>query len=38
MSWGHEHDAVRKVVVDYLEGMIWGDEGWLRQAFHSDAL
>ena len=38
MSWGHEHDAVRKVVVDYLEGMIWGDEGRLRQAFHPEAL
>lgn len=38
MSWGHEHDAVRKVVVDYLEGMVWGDEERLRRAFHPGAL
>lgn len=38
MSWGHEHDAVRRVVVDYLEGMMWGDEARLRRAFHPGAL
>jgi len=38
MSWGAEHDAVRRVVVDYLEGMCWGDEAKLRRAFHSGAL
>jgi hypothetical protein len=38
MAWGAEHDAVRAVVVDYLEGMCWGDEAKLRRAFHPDAL
>ncbi|MES2815440.1 MAG: nuclear transport factor 2 family protein [Pseudomonadota bacterium] len=38
MAWGAEHDAVRAVVVDYLEGMCWGDEAKLRQAFHPEAL
>jgi hypothetical protein len=38
MSWGAEHDAVRRVVVDYLEGMCWGDEAKLRRAFHPGAL
>jgi hypothetical protein len=38
MSWGTEHDAVRRVVVDYLEGMCWGDEARLRRAFHPGAL
>jgi hypothetical protein len=38
MVLGKEHDAIRKVVVDYLEGMIWGDEDRLRRAFHPDAL
>lgn len=38
MIWGAEHDAVRQVVVDYLEGMIWGDEERLRRAFHPNAL
>jgi hypothetical protein len=37
MAWGAEHDAVRAVVVDYLEGMCWGDEVKLRRAFHPDA-
>lgn len=38
MSFGSEHDAIRAVVLDYLEGMIWGDEERLRRAFHPDAL
>ncbi|MFN6925536.1 MAG: nuclear transport factor 2 family protein [Tabrizicola sp.] len=38
MAWGGEHDAVRLVVVDYLEGMCWGDEAKLRRAFHPGAL
>lgn len=38
MDWGAEHDAVRAVVVDYLEGMCWGDEAKLRRAFHPGAL
>ena len=38
MLWGHEHDAVRQIVINYLEGMIWGDESRLRQAFHPDAI
>lgn len=38
MAWGSEHDAVRAVVVDYLEGMCWGDEAKLRRAFHPGAL
>lgn len=38
MGWGSEHDAVRRVVIDYLEGMIWGDEEKLRHAFHPNAL
>lgn len=38
MAWGAEHDAVRAVVVDYLEGMCWGDEKKLRRAFHPGAL
>jgi hypothetical protein len=38
MVWGAEHDAVRSVVVDYLEGMCWGDEAKLRRAFHPAAL
>ena len=38
MPWGHEHDAVRQIVIDYLEGMIWGDESRLSQAFHPDAI
>jgi hypothetical protein len=38
MAWGAEHDAVRAVVVDYLEGMCWGDEAKLRRAFHPSAL
>ncbi|WP_135450634.1 nuclear transport factor 2 family protein [Tabrizicola caldifontis] len=38
MAWGGEHDAVRAVVVDYLEGMCWGDEAKLRRAFHPGAL
>ena len=38
MACGAEHDAVRAVVVDYLEGMCWGDEAKLRQAFHPEAL
>lgn len=38
MSFGTEHDAIRTVVVDYLEGMVWGDEERLRRAFHPGAL
>lgn len=38
MSLASEHDAVRQVVVDYLEGMIWGEETKLRRAFHPQAL
>lgn len=38
MALGSEHDAVRAVVVDYLEGMVWGDEEKLRRAFHPGAL
>jgi hypothetical protein len=38
MEWGYEYHAVRKVVIDYLEGMIWGDEERLRRAFHPAAL
>ncbi len=38
MRGGAEHDAVRQVVVDYLEGMCWGDEAKLRRAFHPGAL
>lgn len=38
MILGAEHDAVRAVVMDYLEGMVWGDEARLRRAFHPGAL
>jgi hypothetical protein len=38
MMFGGDHDDIRKVVIDYLEGMIWGDEERLRRAFHPDAL
>jgi hypothetical protein len=38
MSLGNQHDAVRQVVIDYLEGMLWGDEERLRRAFHPGAL
>lgn len=38
MELGKEHDAVRAVVRDYLEGMVWGDEKRLRRAFHPGAL
>ncbi|WP_103256749.1 nuclear transport factor 2 family protein [Tabrizicola aquatica] len=38
MAWGTEHDAVRAVVVEYLEGMCWGDAAKLRRAFHPGAL
>jgi hypothetical protein len=38
MPWGEEHDAVRRVVVDYLEGMCWGDEARIRRSFHPGAL
>ncbi len=38
MRGGAEHDDVRQVVFDYLEGMCWGDEAKLRRAFHPDAL
>lgn len=38
MAWGQDHDRVRQVVIDYLEGMVWGDEAKLRRAFHPQAL
>lgn len=38
MHGAKEHDAVREVVIDYLEGMVWGDEARLRRAFHPDAI
>lgn len=38
MTFGTEHDAVRAVVMDYLEGMVWGDATKLRRAFHPGAL
>ncbi len=37
MAFATEHDAIRKVVIDYLEGMIYCDEAKLRRAFHSQA-
>jgi len=38
MRGGADHDAIRRVVTDYLEGMIWNDEARLRRAFHPGAL
>jgi hypothetical protein len=38
MVFGKERGVFRKVVVDFLEGMIWGDKERLRRAFHPDAL
>lgn len=38
MDCGAEHDDIRRVVIDYLEGMVWGDEQKLRRAFHPQAL
>ena len=38
MRGAEEHEAVRRVVLDYLEGMCWNDEEKLRRAFHPDAL
>lgn len=38
MTLVSEHDAVRAVVIDYLEGMVWEDEAKLRRAFHPQAL
>ncbi|MBL8708352.1 MAG: nuclear transport factor 2 family protein [Rhodospirillaceae bacterium] len=38
MSWDRDHAAIRELVSDYLEGMIWGDETRLRRAFHPGAL
>lgn len=38
MAFDQEHLAVRQVVRDYLEGMIWGDEDKLRSAFHPQAI
>ncbi len=38
MTLGKAQDAVRQVVLDYLEGMMWGDETRLRRAFHPQAL
>lgn len=38
MSLHDEHAAIRGVVVDYLEGMIWGDIERLRRVFHPGAL
>lgn len=38
MEWGSNHDAIRQVVVDYVEGMVWGDQDRLHRAFHPKAL
>lgn len=38
MNGGAAHDAIRQVLIDYLEGMMWGDEDRLRRAFHPGAL
>lgn len=38
MDFGAEHDDIRRVVIDYLEGMVWGDEQKLHRAFHPQAL
>ena len=35
---GAEVDAVRAVVVDYLEGMIWGRTERVERAFHPKAI
>ncbi|MGQ0566735.1 MAG: nuclear transport factor 2 family protein [Gemmobacter sp.] len=35
---GAEIDAVRAVVVDYLEGMIWGQTDRIERAFHPRAI
>jgi hypothetical protein len=35
---GTEFDAIRAVVVDYLEGMIWGQTDRIEQAFHPKAI
>ena len=35
---GTEIDAVRAVVVDYLEGMIWGQTERIERAFHPKAV
>lgn len=35
---GTEVDAVRAVVVDYLEGMIWGQTERIERAFHPRAI
>lgn len=38
MSLDREHSAVRQVVLDYLEGMVWGQEEKLKRAFHPQAI
>lgn len=38
MTAGQEIDAVRAVAIEYLEGMIWGQEDRLRRAFHPGAI
>ena len=35
---GNEIDAIRAVVVDYLEGMIWGRTDRIERAFHPKAI
>lgn len=35
---GSEIDAVRAVVVDYLEGMIWGQTDRIERIFHPKAI
>jgi hypothetical protein len=35
---GTEIDAVRAVVVDYLEGMVWGQTERIERAFHPKAI
>ncbi|MFN0193726.1 MAG: nuclear transport factor 2 family protein [Aestuariivirga sp.] len=34
MSKATDEQAIRAVIVDYLEGMIYGDDGQLRSAMH----
>lgn len=33
-----DHSAIRRIVIDYLEGMLWGDEERLRAVFHPGAM
>lgn len=38
MTIGQDHDAVRAVVIDYLEGMIWGQTDRIERAVHPKAI